>query len=123
MTNMTVGAIEMLDEGLAVIYRPTLAKNATLRGLQGIVGGVVDCFDVRHPQTGAIATVWFHDEGKILDQPQNARAMALAIVGGWKGHEYGDWIAGNVCLTGFDPDTGETLTLPDEWMELLSRVA
>lgn len=115
--------IETMETGMVCIYRPTLTRGKTLEGLQMHVGGYVECFDVAHPQTGAIATLWFHDEGKVLGMPRNDYAMILAIVGGWQGVSAGDWIAGNVVMTGFDPESGETTPLPSEWMELIARLA
>lgn len=120
---MEIAAIEVLSFGMTAVYRPTLTKGETLAGLQGVVGGTVDCFDIAHPDTGSIATMWFHDEGKILGQTPNVIAMAVAIVGGWEGFNHGDFVAGNVALTGFDPESGETLALPPEWMEVIAAMA
>lgn len=115
--------IETLAPGLSVISRTEFKAGGTLKGLQTAIGGLVDCFDIVHPRTGAIATVWFHDEGKINGLPVNHEAMAVAIVGGWRGPLFGDWIAGPVVLTGFDPTEGETIALPPEWMEVIAALA
>lgn len=94
----------------------------TLDALQQAVGGYVDCIDLHHPATGAIASMWFNDEGKINRLPRNVIADAIANVGGWGGLGWGDWIAGAVAFTGFDPETGETTTLPEEWAHLIDRL-
>lgn len=91
----------------------------TLRGLQNAVNGLVDCFDVKHPETGAQVTVWFNDEGKVNGMESNDFANTLAAIGGWPGLDYGDWIAGPVVFTGYEPSTGETTSVPREWVELV----
>lgn len=98
-------------------------EGETLPFLQESVGGTVECFDVEHPVTGAVATVWFHGEGKIIDLPRNKFAEIVSIVGGWMGPLWGEWIAGPVVMTGFDRESGETRTLPDEWGVTIAEVA
>lgn len=126
MTNEVEAAvIDTLTMGVTVIYRTNIADEAgrTLAGLQQAVGGYVDCMDVKHPDTGSTATLWFHDEGKIIDLTPNPAAMALAFYGGWDGLMRGDWIAGPVVVTGFDAESGETMPLPSEWMEVIAALA
>lgn len=125
MTNtIQVVLIETLgDTGVGVISRVDMPKNDTLAALQGHVGGYVECIDVSHPVTGAVATLWFNDSGKINGLARNPYAMVVAIAGGWTGPEYGDWIAGPVVVTGLDREEGETIALPDEWLEAVATLA
>lgn len=114
------------EEGTTLIAYETLdvdmTEGATLANMQAIVGGNVDCFDIAHPVTGSIATVWFHDDGKMIDLPRNYLAGFIAQAGGWQGPAWGDWIAGPVVVTGFDPKSGVTTTLPEEWGRLIDAV-
>ena len=109
--------------GAVAIYRAPLKRDDTLAGLQDAVGGLVECIDIRHPFTGDIATIWIHEEGKAMDLPRNDMAMIVAVAGGWEGLQWNDWIAGSVAVTGFDPESGETTALPDEWATLIGRLA
>lgn len=97
--------------------------HATLRTMQEIVGGYVECIDVRHPVTGTVASIWFNDSGKIDGLPENPLATAIAGIGGWAGVEYGDTLRGNAVITGIDHTEGETVSIPEDWKILASMVA
>lgn len=117
--------IETLAEGMTVVYRTNVAdaEGKTLKGLQQAVGGYVDAIDVRHPVTGEAGTLWINDEGKMNGSPMNEYATILAVIGGWAGPAYGDYVAGTAVLTGYDPETGETVPMSDAWMEVIASIA
>jgi hypothetical protein len=124
--NIATAVIETLPTGVTAIYRTDLPGGDSITRLskmQEIVGGYVETLDLQHPETGTIATMWMNEEGKMEGLPANEWANVVAIVGGWRGPVMGDVIVGTVFLTGFDPETGATLDLPDEWVELLARLA
>jgi hypothetical protein len=127
MTNtIATAVIETLPTGVTAIYRDTLPGGDSLTRLtkmQEIVGGYVEALDLTHPETGTTATMWMNEEGKIEGLPANEWANVVAIVGGWRGPVVGDVIVGTVFLTGHDAETGETTSLPNEWVELLARLA
>lgn len=66
-------------------------------------------------------TMWCHEEGKLLRHPWNDTATMLYSFD--FGGNYGDYIAGNVVLTGGVDDEGETLGIPEERIEGLRRLA
>jgi hypothetical protein len=75
--------------------------------------GVLDCTEVEtvYPSPsvpGGIAlTLWFDANGKFRNLPRNPGATGLM-----EGRlQHGDYIAGPVLITGFDPDSGAELTL------------
>lgn len=122
MTEMDARVIRTLGSGVVAIERATLTEGDSLTGLQAAVGGYVECFDVAHPMTGAIATLWFNDAGKMNQYDRNDMAEVVATCGGWAGLSWGDWIAGPVIVTGFDPEEGDTIALPEEWATLIERL-
>lgn len=124
MTDMVEYAvIETMDTGVVAITRHTTPKGDTLTPLQSAVGGLVEALDLHHPVTGSIATLWMNEEGKGIGLPANDFAIVLAVASGWLGYFMGDYIAGNVALTGFNPETGETETLDREWLDLIATIA
>lgn len=126
MTTETVRGLtiaQLSSDGLTVVMPVSAKQGETLPMLQEAVGGYVDCFDIAHPETGDVATVWFHDEGKINGLSNNLMAEFIAVLGGWTGpSDFGDWIAGPVVLTGFDAESGETTSLPEAWAQLVANV-
>jgi hypothetical protein len=127
MTNtITTAVIETLPGGVTAIYRTDLPGGDSITRLdkmQEIVGGYVETLDLQHPVTGTIATMWMDEEGKIAGKAINDWANVVALAGGWNGIEAGDFIVGTVFLTGYDPETGATLDLPNDWVALLSALA
>lgn len=124
--NIATAVIETLPTGVTAIYRTDLPGGDSITRLtkmQEIVGGYVESLDLTHPGTGSIATMWMNEDGKGEGLPVNDWANVVAIVGGWAGAFAGDYIVGTVFLTGFDPETGATLDLPEEWVELLAALA
>lgn len=97
-------------------------QGETLTMLQKAVGGYVDCIDVLHPETQSIVSVWFNDDGKSLGLARNDFADTLATIGGWPGLSFGDYLAGPVVFTGYDPASGETTSVPEEWESLVRDV-
>lgn len=80
----------------------------TLKELQDAVGGLIQPIDLRTPGISA----YVNDEGKFSEMP-NKRATIIA-------HRCqalfpGDWIAGTMIIAGFDPASGETTDLPQEF--------
>lgn len=117
--------IETLPSGITAVYRTNVADETgnALKGLQKAVGGYVDAIELRHPVTGEVATMWINDEGKMNGLPVNEYATVLAIVSGWPGPAYGDFVVGTVAITGHDPETGETTPMGEGWMELIASIA
>lgn len=98
-------------------------REKSLAFLQGAVGGIVECIDVRHPTTGEVATLWIGEEAKMQGRERNRFAEEVAANGGWAGAEWGDWIAGAVVVTGIDFEEGETVSIPDNWVTLVETLA
>lgn len=74
-----------------------------LRDMQRAVGGMVEAIDVGIG--GKECTIWLNEEGKIWSLPSNTLATDLA-----EGRIFaGDYIAGDVLITGGVDDEGETL--------------
>ena len=114
----TVMAITLPVVGIGDEFGITIGypkQGETLPYLQAQVGGYVDAIEIVLPETGTVATLWIADEGKINGERRNVLAEMVAQHGGWRGREHGDWIAGPCVVTGHDPETGETVTLPDDW--------
>lgn len=94
----------------------------SLATLQRLVDGYVECFDLQHPKTGEVATMWFNDSGKMIGLEVNPMATAVALIGGWQGYEWNGPLQGQCVVTGFDPESGETLTLSPDWIELIAII-
>jgi hypothetical protein len=108
------------DKGMALKIEGVALPETRLPALQAAVGGYVDVIDVQHPETGAIVSCWINDEGKNEGLPRNDFADTLLTIGGWPGLQFGDWIAGPVVFTGYDPETGESVDVPEEWVSLVN---
>lgn len=118
MTNMfaTIPATVDIEEFMPKVGYP--ADGSVLNYLQAEVGGYVEAVDVVHPHTGERATMWINDEGRINGLPRNPAAEVIADVCGQPGlAEAG--LHGPAVFTGYDPETGETLPLSDDWRYLL----
>lgn len=100
----------------------TLPDTGELDFLQATVGGYVEALQLGHPETGSPAVLWLGEEAKAQGHTQNVLADVFATYGGWQGRTWGDWIAGTVVLTGLDPDEGESIDLPDEWVALANKM-
>jgi len=116
-------SIAVSESGLTAVVKEQCEDGATLPALQKVVEGYVEALDLTHPETGSIATLWLNEDGKATGKPVNEFANLLAIVSGWRGPVWGDYIVGSVALTGFNPEEGETVSLPEEWHALIARVA
>jgi hypothetical protein len=74
-----------------------------LEDLQRAVGGYVEAVDLQI--AGSAATMWINEEGKLVSDPErNFKADLICPLAG-------DWIAGDVALTGGVGPEGETLGL------------
>ena len=82
-----------------------------LQELQQAVGGYVEAVDFQI--AGSAATLWIHEEGKLVTDPErNFKADLICPLAG-------DWIAGDVAFTGGVGLAGETLGLtPSQVAEL-----
>ena len=81
--------------------------------IKDAVGGIFQAINL----PGLGATMWVHDEGKILGLPVNPFGNMF-----WKS-EYGDtdFIVGDIILTGPTGPNGETTGLGEEFIALLSQ--
>ena len=85
-----------------------------LQDLQRAVGGYVDAIECSI--AGLPATTWIHDEGKLVSEPErNWKADLICPLAG-------DWIAGDVALTGGVGPEGETLGLTARQVEELRHI-
>lgn len=77
------------------------------------VGGWIECVNLR----GLQVDMWVNEEGKLNSLPENPTATALFMdeFGG------GDFIVGNVLITGGVDEEGETVGLTDEQIEVISN--
>lgn len=74
-----------------------------LEDLQRAVGGYVEAVDFQI--AGSAATMWINEEGKLVSDPErNFKADLICLLAG-------DWIAGDVAVTGGVGPEGETLGL------------
>jgi len=76
------------------------------------VGGWIDC--VRLPDYHC--DMWINDEGKLEGLPANPIGSVLYSTLG------GDWIAGDIIITGGIDDEGNTIGLSDELCNLLENM-
>lgn len=85
------------------------AGDSCLDALQALVGGDIETLPVDGRDD---VSPYFHGEGKYADGglPRNDRATRLLRATMFAG----DWIAGDLVLTGFDASTGETVPLADD---------
>jgi hypothetical protein len=84
------------------------------RAYQTHVGGPFDCINLDRPS----ATLFVHDESKILGLPLNRKATLIL----WTHNDRYrgmDFIAGDCVLAGQPDQEGETLGCPDELIDLL----
>jgi len=65
-------------------------------------------------------TLWYHDEGKILDLPMNNRATCVWWSADRRFLRF-DYMAGDVIITGLADDDGETQGCPDDFLGLVSK--
>lgn len=84
------------------------AHDISLEAMQALVGGYVEAVDVT--VAGHECTIWLNEEGKLRGMPPNALATQLAgtrlLIG--------DYIAGDVIVTGGVGSEGQTLPVHDE---------
>lgn len=78
------------------------------------VGGLFDCISVDRPP----ASLVINDEGKIHGLPLNRRATLFCWVGNHRFRGV-DALVGDCLLVGPVDEEGETMTVPDELLELL----
>lgn len=83
--------------------------------MQGYVGGNFDVTDLAEVKT----SLWFNDEGKLLEMPINYRATFLLFVYRPEFAQAGDPIVGPVLVTGMPNASGDTKGVPDEMVTLL----
>jgi Domain of unknown function (DUF3846) len=86
----------------------------TLEQMQATVGGYIEAVEIGD------AIMWVNEEGKLSGLTPNNIATDLAEPGRWIFE--GDYIAGDVLLTGLADDDGETTGLSASWIETLSKV-
>jgi hypothetical protein len=79
-----------------------------------LIGGTFGVTDTLRPD----ASVWYHDEGKILGLPVNRRASLFLWVHRTEFRGY-DALMGDVLILGPADDEGNTTSVPDELVELL----
>ena len=88
-----------------------------LSQMQAAVGGWVEAVDMTDT-----LTMWVDEEGKLAGKPINP--VANQVVGSYRvGLMPGDFIVGDVLLTGFDQDSGEVTPLPVYAVELITLIA
>lgn len=85
--------------------------------LQSLVGGMIESIPLKPALLGGIGpsftrdaertALYIHEEGKFLpDCEPNMRATDFMVPG--VGIFFGDYVAGDLVITGFNPDTGDT---------------
>ena len=91
-------------------------EKLTLAYLQGVVGGLIEAVNISRVLTDSgmatvLATVFVHEEGKLIGLPVNPRATDLCAVtiGGW----VRDVIVGDVIVVGPPGPHGEETPCPD----------
>lgn len=89
--------------------------NGDLATIQGYVGGNVGVTDLDEVKT----SLWYHDEGKLIELPINYRATFMLFVYRPEFAMAGDPIVGDVLVTGVPDDEGDTTSVPDELVKLL----
>lgn len=94
-------------------------ERGDLRAMQGVVEGSVEVLDVEERKI----SLWFNDEGKILEKPINYRATFILWVYRPEFAGAGDFIAGNVLITGMPDGRGDTKGVPKDFMKLLFDTA
>lgn len=111
MTPFAVLVIPVAAKTVDDCYRETITNSVSQ--LQGIVGGYFQVINI--PATDN-ATMWVNEEGLIHDLPVNAFATTiLAHYAGQVGQGLAQMIRGTVCVSGYDPDGGET-DVPDTFV-------
>lgn len=101
-----------------------LDDSSQLAELQKFVGGYIEALTFR--VQGREAVGWLNEEGKIQEPPlpYNQRATILART--YEAIMDGDYVAGPLIVTGFNPNNGENEDVP-AWMiehvEALGRVS
>lgn len=89
---------------------------AGLPDYQRLTGGYIEAV----PLDREDLTLFVNEEGKVVNLERNERADTL-----WRqlltsGRIPGDYIAGDAVLVGFDPETGEQIDVPQEFMTHLA---
>lgn len=95
-------------------FRDIDLEHDTLAALQEGVQGYVELVAL-----SADLHMWVNEEGKLTDLPLNRFATSLYWAANPHASEAGDYIVGDVVLTGGSDDEGETQGLPDKKMELV----
>lgn len=95
------------------LKRETLPEGSTLPFLQARVGGYVDVVRVNDR-----VDMWLNDEGLILGQEDNRRAMRIVRALGTLTQPY----VGGVVFAGCSPE-GETVGLPEEVLREIEAAA
>ena len=84
------------------------------KAYQQRIQGPFDCVNLDRPP----ATLFVHDEGKLIGLPLNRRATLMTWCHNDR-YRGMDFIAGDCVLAGQPDDEGETLGCPDELIDLL----
>lgn len=122
MRNDTIEALEIHPEGL--IREITIDRRESLRILQDTVGGYIEAvygWTEDPEETAADVTFFINDEGKLTGLPQNRVATAL-----WWAYDErmvdADYLSGVVVVTGGADKNGDTLSVPQEIVEVVKRL-
>jgi len=90
-----------------------------LEALQAFVGGYIEaapCDDR--------VTIWVNEEGKLNGLPRNRVAeMVWRLFDSYGCLASGDWLAGNVLITGPADERGRTTDIPEELVEPIMEAA
>jgi Domain of unknown function (DUF3846) len=102
------------DLALAITTLELRADGGLLEQIQDAVGGWVEALP--WPDRDDV-TCYLNEEGKVQNLPRNMRATRILrrVIGD------GDWIAGNLLVTGFNQDTGDTLAIPDDVQDWVAQ--
>ena len=85
--------------------------------MQGYVDGLLGVTDLDEIKT----SLWYNDEGKLIEMPINYRATFLLYVYRPEFSQAGDPIVGPVLVTGMPDRRGDTKSIPDELLTLLTE--
>jgi hypothetical protein len=101
------------DRGLPM-RRVVIDRSESLATLQGLVNGNIQALDV---PGAARMTAYINEEGKFTCLDEHGKPLvnerATAVIGPLL--DAGDFIAGDLVLSRFDPDKGENLDCPEGW--------
>ena len=89
-----------------------LVDEINLGFLQQKVDGFIEAVDLTPD-----VCMWVNEEGKVYGLDANTKATNLA----WKGQSISmfDYIAGDVVITGFDPESGDSIGLACEQIDTI----